>query len=393
MIRSRSSARGAIRLFRHLGTTILVVGAAWPMAALAQDDGRIAVVQQGDVLGGIASRHGVTVDQLRSWNGLDGDLIRPGQELRVDPEAPTAGAAAVTTVHEVARGETLSAIAVRFGVEVSDLLSWNGDLEADRIRAGQRIQIRGGRRRHAYEVMRGDTLASIAVRSGVRVREILDWNPTLRPDRIRAGQSIALLTTLPPDQSRSVGAPYSGRLQDGVAVPPHPAYVIRDPERAYGTGFTVRALTRAFDVLRRADPRAPRVRVHDLSLPGGGPMTDHRSHQSGRDVDLSYYQQRCGGECPMGRISPQELDARRQWALLRQWLEHDQVEAIFVDYRLQEPLYREARRRGASRQQLHRYFQYPRGRSYPLGTIRHFPRHADHLHVRFSCPRGDADCR
>jgi LysM repeat protein len=47
------------------------------------------VVVRGDTLGAIAAEHGVTVDELRTWNGLEGDLIEVGQVLRIH-----AGAAA-----------------------------------------------------------------------------------------------------------------------------------------------------------------------------------------------------------------------------------------------------------------------------------------------------------
>ena len=79
--------------------------------------------------------------------------------------------------------------------------------------------------------------------------------------------------------------------------------------------------------------------------------------------------------------------------LFQSWLENDRVEAIFLDYSLQEPLYREARRRGASREELSQWIQYPRGRTHPLGIVRHYPRHRDHAHVRFVCPDTDESCR
>jgi hypothetical protein len=75
------------------------------------------------------------------------------------------------------------------------------------------------------------------------------------------------------------------------------------------------------------------------------------------------------------------------------WLERDQAQAIFLDYSLQPALYREARRRGATREQLHQWFQYPRGTGYPLGVIRHFRYHRDHFHVRFRCDDADEQCR
>ena len=40
-------------------------------------------VRNGDVLGTIARKHGVSVRELRQWNGLRGDMIRVGQKLYI----------------------------------------------------------------------------------------------------------------------------------------------------------------------------------------------------------------------------------------------------------------------------------------------------------------------
>lgn len=42
-------------------------------------------IQPGDNLGKIARRYGVTVEQLKEWNGLSSDLIQAGKTLRVRP--------------------------------------------------------------------------------------------------------------------------------------------------------------------------------------------------------------------------------------------------------------------------------------------------------------------
>ena len=44
-----------------------------------------AVVQRGDTLWKLSKTHGVTVDELRAWNGLSGDRIEVGQVLVVGP--------------------------------------------------------------------------------------------------------------------------------------------------------------------------------------------------------------------------------------------------------------------------------------------------------------------
>ena len=133
--------------------------------------------------------------------------------------------------------------------------------------------------------------------------------------------------------------------------------------------------------------------MHDLSLRYGGPMDGHKSHQSGRDVDMTYYQRGCREQCLGHRVAPSELDADRQWQLLRHWLQRDVVEFIFVDYSLQRPLYEAALASGATAAELARWFQYPRGSAFPTGIIRHTPNHANHVHVRFRCSDGELTCK
>jgi len=104
-------------------------------------------VQRGDHLTAIAGRYGVTVSQLRAWNEITGDQIRPGQRLRISADASGARAAASrsrgpsVTTHRVTSGETLIAIARRYGVTVSQIRSWNGSVRGDVIRPGQRLRI------------------------------------------------------------------------------------------------------------------------------------------------------------------------------------------------------------------------------------------------------------
>jgi murein DD-endopeptidase MepM/ murein hydrolase activator NlpD len=57
----------------------------------------IYTVVRGDSLSRIASRHGTTAQQLRDWNGIDGDLIVPGQTLIVGAPGGLAMASAPKT--------------------------------------------------------------------------------------------------------------------------------------------------------------------------------------------------------------------------------------------------------------------------------------------------------
>jgi LysM repeat protein len=295
--------------------------------------------------------------------------------------------------YRVQTGDTLSGIAERLDVSVDELLRHNPDLNPDRIREGQRLVVRDGRRKLEHVVQPGETVSAVLARYKVRLHELKRWNPNLNPDRVRAGQSLLVYTEQPLSRSLSVGAPNQGRLLEPERLPPHAGYLIRERDRAWGTLETVQSIVSAFEAVRRQDPKAPRLKVHDISLRHGGAMTDHHSHQSGRDADIAYYQRECSAQvCGFRKIGPGELDTERTWALLKHWLETDATEAIFVDYALQAPLYRAARADGASPGELRKWFQYPSGPTHPLGVVRHFPRHADHMHVRFVCPDTDPDC-
>ena len=308
--------------------------------------------------------------------------------------APSAEPTESGFVYTVASGDTLSDIAVRFGVTVDDLVRWNAGLSPDRIRSGQRVRVDNGLRRVTHAVRPGEALSHVALRYEVRVEDILGWNAGLDRDRVRVGRELVIYTPVPESRSLSIGAPQAGRLEHGRPLPRHPAFFVRTPSRAYGTDETVRWIIEAFDAVRRADPDAPRLEVHDLSFRRGGPIHGHHSHESGRDADLAYYQRQCSDRlCRFRRIGPDDLDVERTWRLLHHWLVHDRVEAIFIDHDLQRALHAHARREGVSSRDLSRWFQYPRPAENRYGVIRHHPRHADHMHVRFVCPESDPDCR
>jgi hypothetical protein len=121
-------------------------------------------------------------------------------------------------------------------------------------------------------------------------------------------------------------------------------------------------------------------------------MRPHASHQSGRDADIAYYT--AGREDTDGFVvaTPENLDVRRTWYLIKSFLDSGQVRYIFMEYELQGVLYEYARRRGASAEELDRWFEYPRQHT-TRGIIRHARGHDDHFHVRFTCPSGDRRCR
>jgi len=158
---------------------------------------RVHVVRRGQTLSEIAALYGVTVAQLKAWNGLRSERIRAGQKLRIYLSTP------VAVLHRVRRGETAHAIAQRYGVSVEDLRRWNpSSFRRGRLLAGTTLRIylsspapldgttaqSPGR---TYIVQPGDTLFSIARRFGVSVEELRKHND-LDGDVIWVGQRLRI---------------------------------------------------------------------------------------------------------------------------------------------------------------------------------------------------------
>jgi membrane-bound lytic murein transglycosylase D len=101
--------------------------------------------RRGETLIGLAEEYGVTVRQLREWNGIDAaGRIRAGQRLRVSPprqarsSPPSSG-----RVHVVRRGETLKGLAKRYRVSVQALREANDLTAGARLKAGATLRIPG----------------------------------------------------------------------------------------------------------------------------------------------------------------------------------------------------------------------------------------------------------
>jgi len=184
------------------GTTIYpsqqlrVPGGAASTASAAPATAATYTVRRGDTLGSIASRHGTTVDRLRSANNLRGTTIHPGQELRVPGAATAAATSSGPTTYTVRSGDTLGGIAHRHGVTPDLLRSANG-IRGNLIHPGQRLTIPGGATQVAaarepivHLVARGDTLWDIARRYQVPVRDLATYNAISVNQTLRLGQEL-----------------------------------------------------------------------------------------------------------------------------------------------------------------------------------------------------------
>ncbi|TAM12563.1 MAG: LysM peptidoglycan-binding domain-containing protein [Nevskiaceae bacterium] len=108
-------------------------------------------VRRGDTLASIARHHGTSTQDLMRMNGIrNARSLRTGQQLRIPNRgAPRLVATALhtthkahtRTVHRVTRGQTLSAIAARHNVSVSELRIANNLRDADSLQVGMLLKI------------------------------------------------------------------------------------------------------------------------------------------------------------------------------------------------------------------------------------------------------------
>ncbi|BCB05738.1 C40 family peptidase [Bacillus sp. KH172YL63] len=148
-------------------------------------------VQSGDSLSVIANKYNTTVSNLKSWNKLTSDTIYVNQVLEVSAPSSTG------KTYTVQSGDYLSKIGAKFDVYVSELKSWN-NLKSDVIYPGQTLIVSAGgtstpppATSTTYTVQSGDTLSAIGVRYGVSVSNIINWN-NLSSTTIYVGQKLSI---------------------------------------------------------------------------------------------------------------------------------------------------------------------------------------------------------
>jgi peptidoglycan endopeptidase LytE len=174
----------------------------------------IHTVQEGDTLTHIAKKYNTTVSNLRKWNQLRSDRILLNQTLAVvNPEAstiettptvvtveapPTEVAAAAVSTYTVVSGDTLSRIAQRHGMSLTELRGLNS-IEGHLIYPGQVLKVTkssngssqqiastspqsstpvvtGNAKNGEYVIKSGDTLSKIASQHGFTVAQLKTQN-------------------------------------------------------------------------------------------------------------------------------------------------------------------------------------------------------------------------
>ena len=204
-------------------------------------------LRPGEKLETVAPRFGMTVARLKEANGIKGRIALPagftllvaGQEggeavdMETLPEQPRLPdlnheRSGKTVTHTVRKGETLPAIAKRYGMSVAELKRGNG-LKSDRLTAGAKLAVaapapserKAGKTEAKnsknaptqtaskktptkvtrYTVKRGDTISSIARQFKVDQDDLLRWN-RVTAKTLAAGQTLTIQLAQTPADKR-----------------------------------------------------------------------------------------------------------------------------------------------------------------------------------------------
>jgi len=153
-------------------------------------------VVAGDTIYGIARRFGVTPQSIIDLNNLaNPNLIIPSQRLLINvPDG--------TKTYTVQPGDTLYSIAQRTGVTVDQIVRLNNIPDPNRIFPGQTLILPAEAQLPGtpsgffrYTIRSGDTLFSIARRYRTTVSALTSANPGIDPNNLRVGQSILVPTS------------------------------------------------------------------------------------------------------------------------------------------------------------------------------------------------------
>lgn len=200
------------------------------LVAAAKPKAKTVTVKAGDTVWALASRHGVSVEQVLRLNKLKASsLIFPGQKLTLSegaslpkpttkkskPARSASKTSASAKTYTVRSGDTLSGIAAKHGVSLSTLFKVNKMNGSTIIYPGQKIKLSGSAAAPArvaaakpaakakaapkpaaasktYTVRAGDTLSGIAAKHGLSLSAIFKANNFNGSTIIYPGQKIKL---------------------------------------------------------------------------------------------------------------------------------------------------------------------------------------------------------
>ncbi|MBQ9395310.1 MAG: penicillin-insensitive murein endopeptidase [Proteobacteria bacterium] len=259
-----------------------------------------------------------------------------------------------------------------------------------------------------YTVHEQNSVAAQASKWGVPSNVITTLNSGLTPETIlKPGQKLLVDARL-----ASEAVPYSsgrcnrGRLYHARLMPEVDGVFLRTYRpNSWGTDTTIQALTTLFKAYHKAYPDAQPINLGDISKRRGGKIKPHKSHQSGRDVDIGFAHLAIPDDKHKHddkhdakrkerfiRATQENLDLEKTWFIVETLVRTGTVKVIYVDRMVMKWLYNHVSGR-LTQEQREFFFSNPRHSNSSSAILQHWPGHRNHFHVRFNCPPDQPGCR
>lgn len=198
-------------------------------------------VKNGDTLGSIAIKHNMSLSSLLSKNDISASkVIFPGDKIKVSGSSSSSSSSkssqkksssSASSSYTVRSDDTLSGIASKHGMSLSELLKANDISASKPIFPGSKIKVSGGSssssssskstakpkaKTSTYTVKSGDTLSGIATSHDMKLASLLNLNPDYSassPLKIGAKLKVSGSSVAPSGQvkKQKIGNTFAGR--------------------------------------------------------------------------------------------------------------------------------------------------------------------------------------
>lgn len=226
----------------------------------------VHIVQPGETLSEIAKQYGTTVSSLRQLNSLqDANFVWYGQRLVVDQggslfaEPQSAGG---YQLYRVKAGDSLTKLARRYGLSVTQLAQINGISPLRWLYSGQQLRLPVSQAASAYgagsyalsdsggisldefqryTVRPGDTLTRLARQHGISLSRLMSVNGLSLARWLYVGQVLLVPAELEPAEQPAPLVPALQPAPQAPALQPAPPISAMVPGQSNGAVHTVQA--------------------------------------------------------------------------------------------------------------------------------------------------------